>query len=48
MERFELQNPELQLNFNFKNILVYEDPYENHFGDKAFLVKYCIYYYYYY
>ena len=22
----------------------YEDPYENHFGDKAFLVKYCIYY----
>ena len=26
----------------------YEDPYENHFGDKAFLVKYCIYYYYYY
>ena len=30
------------------NFLVYEDPYENHFGDKAFLVKYCIYYYYYY
>ena len=26
------------------NVLVYEDPYENHFGDKAFLVKYCIIY----